>query len=421
MAKTISRHRSKLAVPIKRRRGIWQYFSLYREGVITGAADNDPSGIATFAQVGATTGFSLIWLLALITPLVVAIEEMSARIGVVTKQGLNRVIKTHYGVRWAIVAGLIVLICNVATIGADIAAMAEIVGVFTNVSWEILVLPLALILAALLTIGSYAAISRYLLVVTLALLVYVAAVFTIRIDTAELINQLWPIRWDGSLMLLVAAVALLGTIISPYLIFWQTTEEAEDKTTIKDLRRERSGVTIGFIYANLIALVIILIAATVFKGDRLIESATQAALMLKPLAGHWAFILFSVGIIFSGLIGIPVLAASTAYTAAEALSLPASLSKSIKQARGFYSILVGSIVISALLVLTHIPPMIMLLYTQVLNGIVTPILLVILLLVANNKKIMRGHTNSWSANLLGIASIVLMLGLDILLLIKWLT
>lgn len=417
MGYSLSKPRSKVAV-VKQRRHILDYFSVSKEGVVTGAADNDPAGIATFAQVGATTGFSLIWLLALITPLIIAIEEMSARIGVITQKGLNTVIRTNYGVKLAVTAGLIVLVCNMVTIGANIVAVSEIIGVLTNIHWEWLVLPIAIFISIFLIKNNYSAISKYLLIVTVALLFYVASVFFVKIDTHALVTQLWPIQINGSTMFLIAAVALLGTTISPYLIFWQTTEEVENKTKVKDLKKGGRGVALGFIYANLIALVIILLAASVFKGTTLIHTTTEAALMLKPLAGDMAFLLFSLGIISSGLIGIPVLAASTAYTGAEALSWSEGLSQRIKKAKGFYSIMIGTILIGCLLALTNIPPMIMLLYTQVLNGLLTPVLIIILLLISNNKKIMGKHTNKFWSNVLGVLSLIVMVGFDVLLLIK---
>ena len=418
MDKTLSKSKKAIGLRQKQRRNILDYFSISKEGVITGAADNDPAGIATFAQVGATTGFSLIWLLVLITPLIIAVEEMSARIGVVTQKGLNTVIRTNYGSRLAITAGLIVLICNIVTIGANIVAVSEIIGVLTNISWEWLILPIAVFLSIFLIKSTYSSLSKYLLIVTITLLFYVASAFFIKIDVHALVTELWPIQINGSTMFLIAAVALLGTTISPYLIFWQTTEEVENKTKIKDLKKEKTGVTLGFIYANLIALVIILLAASVFKGNALISTTTEAALMLKPLAGDWAFLLFALGIISSGLIGIPVLAASTAYTGAAALNWPEGLSKKIKKAKGFYSIMIGTVLIGSLLALTNIPPMIMLLYTQVLNGLLTPLLIVILLLISNNKKIMGKHTNKFWSNAMGILSLIVMLGFDILLLIK---
>lgn len=397
MAKTLRRAQNQLAA--------------LRAGIITGASTNDPAGIVTFLQIGATTGIGLAWLVALATPLVIAVEEMSARIGMVTRRGLNTVIRSQFGAPWAITAGTIVLICNVATIGANIAAISEIVGTALRLPWEWLVIPVVLILSLLMIEGSYKLISRYLLILSATLLLYVVALFYIPIELPVLLRELWPIPWSGSLMWIIAAVAILGTTITPNTIFWQVTEEIEDKTGIKSMRQERYGIAAGFIYANLIALSVMLVAAIVLRGNQLITNMADAALMLKPLVGNWAFLLFSVGIVGSGLLGIPVLAASTAYTGTEALNLPEGLNKKIRQARGFYALLVGSLIIGGLLVLTRIPPLIMLLYTQVLSGILTPILVVLVTLIANNKKIMGRNTNRWLSNLLVGGVIALMVGL----------
>jgi Mn2+/Fe2+ NRAMP family transporter len=395
MAKTVRKNQNQLTA--------------LRAGVINGASTNDPAGIATFMQVGSTTGFGLAWLVAIVTPLVITIEDMSARIGIVTKKGLNASIRSRFGESWAIIAGLIVLICNTATIGANIAAISEIMGAGLNLHWEWLVIPVVLLISLLMIEGSYKSISKYLLILTLSLLLYVLAIFNTPIDLASIWQQLWPINLgDGSLLWLIAAVAILGTTITPNTIFWQATEEVEEQIKIKSMRQERQGVMIGFIYANLIALAVMLMASLVLGGTQLVGSATEAAQMLRPLAGDWAFGLFALGIIGSGFLGIPILAASTAYTGTEALKLPEGLNRKVKQARGFYILLVGSLIVGGLLVLTHIPPMIMLLYTQVLNGILTPILILLTLIIANDKKIMGRHVNGWLANLLGLISIGLM-------------
>jgi len=418
MAKTVSGNPAKLANPPHKRRSIWHHFSVAKEGVITGAADNDPSNIGTFAQAGASTGFALLWLVVLTAPLVIAIEQMSARVGVATRKGLSAVIRQHCGAGWAIMVGVIVLVCNTVTVGADIAAVSEITGVLTHVRWEWFVLPLAILLSALLIGGSYAMISRYLLIVTFALLAYLATAFVIKIDFATMADQLWPLHLNGPLMFAVIATSILGTVISPYVIFWQTDTEVEAKATFKDLRQENIGVVWGFVYTTIIAIAILVVAASAFGGSTLINSTTEAARMLNPIAGRWAFLLFSVGILGSGLVGIPVLAASTAYAGAEALGWKVGLNQRVAKARGFYSIMIGAILISILLVLTKIPPMAMLVYSQIINTVFTPVLILILMWIINNRKIMGKHVGTWWLNLGGAATIIVMIAFDILLLTK---
>lgn len=406
--------------PIKRRRRLRHHFSISKEGVITGAADNDPAGIATYLQVGAATGFSLLWLVPLITPLVIAVEEMSARLGVVTKKGLTKVIRERYGVRWAYLVALIVLITNVATITANIAAMSEILAVFIGVNWLWFVLPIALILLSVLISKGYAALSKYLIFATLILLLYIVTGIMLEPSMSDILAGVFKPVIELDNIFLLAAVGFIGTTISPYLIFWQATAEVESKKKVKDLRSEAFGVTAGFIFANVVAFFIILTAAMTFSGGELIPTTTEAALALEPLLGSWAFIFFAVGILGSGLLGIPVLASSTAYVGAEAFKLPEGLNKTIKQAPGFYVILIASLLGAALLAFTSIPPMMMLLYSQVLNGLLTPILIVILMMLTNNRNVMKTHTNGLWSNLFGGVSIILMTGFNIALFLTYL-
>lgn len=403
----------------KRRRHIRNHFIIAQDGVITGAADNDPAGIATYLQVGAATGFSLLWLVPIITPLVAAVEEMSARIGVVTKKGLTHVIRERYGSTSAYLAAIVVLICNVATIAANIGAMAEILSIFTGISDLWFVLIITTVLIVLLVTKGYETWSRYLIITTVVLLLYIAAGFMMKPAWDTVLAHLLEPVFKLENIFLLAAVGFIGTTISPYLIFWQATAEVEEKKTVADLRSEAGGVIAGFIYSNTVAFFIMLTAALTFAGHELIPTTTQAALALKPLAGPLAFVFFSLGILGSGVLGIPVLAASTAYVGAEALKMSAGLSRTFRQARGFYVILISALAAAGLLAFVKLAPMLMLLYSQVLNGILTPILLVLLLLLANSPKIMGKHINGFWSNLLGIASLVLMLGADIALLVTY--
>ncbi|RLC37664.1 hypothetical protein DRH29_01030 [candidate division Kazan bacterium] len=406
---------------LKRRRNPLNRFMISREGVITGAADDDPAGIATFLQMGATTGFSLLWLVPALLPLVSAVEEMSARVGVVTKKGLAVVLRNTYGRKITYAAALIVLICNVVTISANIAAMAEVLGNLLNINWLWLVAPLIFILLIILVGKSYSIISKYLLVSTIVLTVYIVAGFLVGPDWGEVLSAtVTPVlRLDN--IILLAATAFVGTTIAPYLIFWQATEEIEDKTTVKDLQKETRGVVIGFALAQLIAFFAIVTAAVVFSGQtNFIPNAAQAALSLRPIAGDLAFILFAIGILGSGIVSIPVLAASTAYVGGDALNIKSGLNFPFAQAKGFYIILIAAIILSGLLVFTNTLPMLMLFYSQVLNGVLTPVLIILLMLITNNRKIMGKYTNGFWSNLFGVASIVLMLGLDIALLVTYL-
>lgn len=404
----------------KRRRHIRDYFHIAKDGIITGAADNDPAGVVTYTQVGATVGFSQLWLMLLSLPLLTAVEEMSARVGVVTKHGLNAIISKYFGYRLALGVALIVVIANVATIGADIAGMAEVMGIFFKINFVYFILPLALILISLLLAENYQKMSRLFFILTPLFLLYVAAGFLTHPDWYQvIINTVVPkLKFDISYLAL--AVGLLGTTISPYLLFWQTTEEVEDRKTVKDLKDERVGVFWGMFYSHFVFYFIIVAAAAVLFGKiGSIETASQAALALKPVAGELAFFFFALAILISGFLAVPVLAATTAYVTADTFHWKEGLDKKLFQARGFYAVLIGALIFGGLLVGLGVNPVKMLVYSQILNGFLMPILLIILLKVTSNSQIMGKYTNGFWAKLFGWLGVLVFVVLDLLLIWQW--
>lgn len=401
----------------KKRRHLKDYFKITPAGTITGAADNDPSGIATYTQVGALTKFSQLWLMLLTIPMLVEVEEMSARIGVVAKKGLARVIKDNYGFRAALLVSLVLLVCNITTLGADIAGMAAALGLLTKIPWYWFIIPIALILGFLLIKENFKFVNRFLFILTPFLFLYVITAFIVDPPWREVIRATFIPQIKLSVPYLMAAVALLGTTISPYLIFWQTTEEIEEKKAVKDLKEENAGVISGMIYANLIFYFVVLCAGAVLFSqfeEGGIKTAADAALALKPLAGDLAWLLFALGILFSGLIAVPVLAASSAYALAEVLGFKEGLDKTLSQAQSFNIIMILSLVVGAGLVLLGLSPIQMLFYSQVLQGILTPILIIFLLKICNSKNIMGQHTNTRWDNFVGWGTAALMAGFSIL-------
>lgn len=394
----------------KRRRHIRDYFRIAPSGVITGAADNDPSGIVTYTQVGALTRFSQLWLMLLTIPMLIEVEEMSARIGVVTKHGLNSNLKKHFGLPLALLSALIILICNVATIGADIAGMAAVSELLTGISWFYFILPIAFILGYLLVKENFKKISRFLFLLTPVFLLYVITAFIVSPPWREVLTSTFIPHLKFNFSYIMAAVALLGTTISPYLIFWQTTEEVEEKKTISNLKEESKGVAAGMIFCNLIFYFIILTAGAVLFGQVAggIGTAAEAASVLKPLAGNLAFLLFSLGILASGIIAVPVLAASAAYVLTDTLGWKGSLDKGLSQAKAFYLVIILSLALGSGLILLGLSPIQMLFYSQILNGILVPILLVLVLKICNDQKIMGLHTNTKWDNFVGLGTVILM-------------
>ncbi|MFA5866490.1 MAG: divalent metal cation transporter [Actinomycetota bacterium] len=403
----------------KRRRHIRDYFILAKDGVITGAADNDPSGIVTYIQVGALTQYALLWLIPLTLPMLIVVEDMSARVGVITKKGLNTVIENHYGRTVAVIVMVLVVIANTATLGADMAGMAAVIQLFTGVHFLWFLLPIGLLFLWVLLKEGYAKVSRVLYFITPILLVYVVTVFLTNPNWGEIAKATFLPTAQLKPTFLSAAVALLGTTISAYLLFWQTNEEIEEKKTLAELKDESLGVRIGMIYTSLIFFFIVLTGAIVLYGhvgNVNSWTAADAALALKPLAGQASYLLFTIGVIGSGLIAVPVLALTTSYVVSDTFRWNESLRDKPATARGFYVVLTLSLMIGAALSLAGVKPMAMLFYSQVLQGIVTPFLVIALVLVSNNRDVMGENTNGFWANLVGWATVATMIVFSALLL-----
>lgn len=401
---------------IKRRRHIKDYLTKAKDGVITGAADNDPSGIVTYTQVGALTHFSQLWLMFLTLPMLIVVEDMSARVGVVTKKGLNRVIEDHYGRLISWFAMVLVVICNTATLGADMAGMAAVLELFTGISFLWFLVPIVFLLLYMLIRQSYTIVSRLLFLISPILLVYVLTIFLTKPHWMQIIKATLIPSIGFTPTFLTSAVALFGTTISAYLLFWQTSEEVEEKKAIDDLKDESLGVAIGMIYAHVIFYFIILTGAVVLfgrVGGISAWTAADAARALRPLAGDFSYLLFAIGILGSGLLAVPVLALTTAYVVRDTLGWKEDLDDRLSQAKGFYIVIGLSLGFGALLSLIRIKPMAMLYYSQVLQGVLTPILLIFLILISNNPKVMGKHTNGFWANLIGWATVVIMLAFSV--------
>ena len=381
-------------------------------GLVTGAADDDPSGIATYSQAGAQFGYGLLWTVFLTTPFMIAIQLVSARIGRVTGKGLAANVM-ELAPRW-LVLGLIFLLvaANTFNIAADIAAMGESLSlVIGGLDHEH-----ALIFAATSTLlqvfvpyRRYAPVLKFM---TLTLFAYVATAFTVKIPwSTALLAAIWPkATVDTDYFLMV--VAVLGTTISPYLFFWQASQEVEEmhqgkiRRPLRELTRggltelDRIGIdtTVGMMFSNVIAFSIILTTAAVLHagGVTNINSATQAAEALRPLAGNFTFLLFALGIIGTGMLAIPVLAGSAAYGVSEAFGWPATLEAKAPDAVGFYTIIAAATVIGFGLGFTGIDAIHMLVWSAVLNGIVAvPIMAMMMVIVANARLMGRFRATSW--------------------------
>jgi NRAMP (natural resistance-associated macrophage protein)-like metal ion transporter len=394
-------------------------------GFITGAADDDPSGIATYAQTGAQFGFGQLWIALFATPFMTVVQEMCGRIGLVSGDGLSGVIRKHYARPVLYLAVGLLLVTNSINIGADLGAMASAVQLvlgFPFAFWLFAITGLTLVLEVFVSYPHYAKFLKYL---TLSLFAYIITAFFLKLDwRAIAVSTLVP-SFQLNRPFVMNLVAVLGTTISPYLFFWQTDEEVEEeiaegkitgigegrpKVSKKELKDLWLDTGVGMFFSNLVMFfVIVTAAATLAKaGITQVDTATQAAEALRPFAGSFAFVVFALGILGTGLLAVPVLAGSASYAVAEAAGWKGGLYRKLAEAHGFYGVITLATVIGLAVNFLNVPPFKMLYYTAILNGLIAPPLLVMILLVANNKKIMGTHVNRPLSNVMGILVTLLM-------------
>ncbi len=387
-------------------------------GFITGSSDDDPSGIATYTQAGAAFGLHTLWTAWLSFPLMVAIQEMCARIGLVQQKGLTSVIKKYYP-RWLLY--LIIFISFPAitlNIGANIAAIGAVGNMLFPIIHPMLFSFVVMILLMWSFIKfSYRKIAGILKWLCLVLLLYIIVPFLVKQDLRNILHHTFLPHFEFTKEFLSMLVAILGTTISPYLFFWQANMEEEemlhrkvivDKQIISEMQTEIKG---GMFYSVLIMYFITLTAGSVLYANdqRNIETVEQAAKALLPLSGHNAYLLFSIGIIGTGLLSIPVLAGSLSYMMAETFNWSDGLDKKFHQAKGFYITMIISILIGFSITIIGIAPIKALIFTAMVYGLVSPVLIGLILHICNSKQIMGSYTNNKQTNFWGILCLIIML------------
>jgi Mn2+/Fe2+ NRAMP family transporter len=379
--------------------------------LITGGAGDDPSGIMTYTVVGATTGLSQLWLLVLSTPMLAAATSMAARIALAANSGLAAVIEKRYGRQVSALIVLLLAVANIATIAADVAGVAAVLGMFTHMRWEYFV-PLILLGLTLMLRSGYNQVKKVLTGLTFVLLSYIVAVVIARPDWAVVARATLVPQVSLSSTWLVAALGLLGTTISPYMLFWQANEDAEElhHGTSIQASQENATVWLGMMYSNLISFFIIVAAATtIHGGGEHIQTLSDAARALSPL-GSFGEAVFIVGILGSGLLALPVLAGSTAYAVAEVFDWPEGLGAQVAQARGFYVVLALSLAGGGLISLwPDFHPADALFYSQVLDGVLLPVVMLLLLVLSNDRQIMGGVRNPRWVNWMAVLTIIIAL------------
>lgn len=393
--------------PFRKARNYWYILG---PGLTTGASDDDPSGIATYSQTGAQTGFSLLWLAAFTFPLMAIAQEMCARIGIVTGRGLAANIKHHFGKRVLYLSTLLLFIANTFNIGADIGAMANAVQLIKP-AWNFgfLVVGLAIFILLLQIFTPYVRYARYLKWLSLVLFAYILSAILAHPDWHEVLKFAFIPHLSFSKEELLLICAILGTTITPYLFFWQTSQEVEDEIAAgqktlkqrmgagkKEIKHMRIDIWSGMLLSNLVMFFIIVACGSILfpHGITDINTAAQAAQALKPFAGNATYWLFAIGILGMGLLAIPVMAGASAYAISESMGKHQGLNNKLKQGYLFYGIIIISMIVGLALNFIGLNPIKALIYAAVLNGIVAPIILVLIILIARNEKIMGNWTNS---------------------------
>lgn len=398
-------------------------FSKFGPGLITGASDDDPSGIGTYCLAGATFGFGTLWTALFLFPLMTAVQFICAKIGMVSGQGLTAVLRKHYhrGILYPLVFALVV--ANSINAGADISAIASAINLLLPVPVYVLILPVAVAIIAMQVFGSYRAIASLFKWLSLALFAYVATAFFVKLDPGLIARATFvpAVRLNGAFLTML--LAIFGTSISPYLFFWQADQEVEEKISRGQKRLwQRRGcqkqqlkdrlwdIKAGMLFSNLVMYFVILVSgATLFQsGHHNIASATEAAMALRPFAGNNATLLFALGIIGSGFLAVPILTTSGAYAMSQMFGWTHGLDYDFHQAREFYTVIAASTLIGILIPALGINPVSALFWTAVINGVVAIPLLLMIMLISNNKRIMGLHTNGLLTNVLGWTATLLM-------------
>jgi Mn2+/Fe2+ NRAMP family transporter len=401
-------------------------------GFITGVADDDPSGIATYSQAGAQFGLDMLWTMPLAYPLMAAVQSMCAEIGRVTGRGLAANIKARFPPIVLKSVVLLLLTANVLNIAADVAAMGEVAELISGFDRHLMTAFFVIVTVLLQIFVPYHRYVFFLKWLTVSLLAYVAVLFTVHVPWADVaLKTVWPsltLNFDTASVV----VGIFGTTISPYLFFWQASEEVEDlrarhgaallanaNAAPAELKRIHWDTWIGMLYSDLAAYFIILATAVTLHASGVtdIKTAAQAASALRPLAGDFAFLLFAIGILGVGLIGVPVLAGSAAYALAEAMSWKSGLERRAQDARGFYAVIAVSVLAGLIIQYSPISPMKALFWSAVINGIVAVPLMAVIILIASSTSVMGRFTSSraivtlgWIATaIMGIAAAMMLI------------
>lgn len=400
------------------------YWHVLGPGLTTGASDDDPSGIATYSQAGAQYGFGLLWLSVVTFPLMSVVQEMCARIGLVTGRGLAGNIRLHFPRRLLFMCALLLFSANAFNIGADLGAMAKGVQLlYPKLGFGPLVIVFTVVCLGIQIFSDYARYARYLKWLAMVLLAYVASAILAHLNWDQVVHAAVIPRLTFSRAQIVLVCAILGTTISPYLFFWQTSQEIEEEilagkksvsarrgSTTGEIRAMHIDVWSGMLLSNLVMFFIIAACGAILfpHGITNITSAAQAAEALRPFAGNATYALFAVGIIGTGLLAIPVLAGSSSYAMSEAFRWKEGLYRPLRQAHAFYGVIIISMLVGLGMNFIGLDPIKALIYSAVANGIVAPVVLCFVVLMSSNKKIMGRWVNKRYVTWVGWSVVAIM-------------
>ncbi|MBX3080837.1 MAG: Nramp family divalent metal transporter [Anaerolineae bacterium] len=403
-------------------------------GLVTGASDDDPSGIGTYSQSGASLGFGILWLALWTLPLIATVQYICAKIGLVSGRGLAGVLRENYPRKLLYPVVVCLIVANVINAGVDLGAIGAALHLLIPIPITILIIPVTIGILLLQIFGSYRLIAKVFKWLTLALFAYIGAAFFARPDLGEVLRSLIIPTFSLDKTFLATVVAILGTTISPYLFFWQASQEVEEEVSMgrKQLWQRKGAtndeltyaawdVNIGMFFSNLVMFFIILATASTLHtaGKTDIQTATDAAEALRPLAGDMAGVLLAVGLVGAGILAVPVLTGSAAYAVAEAFGWHYGLDRKPQQAKRFYLLITGATVIGMLINYLGINPIQALFWTGVINGFIAVPLLAIIMLVANNHDVMGKRVNSRMENIIGWLTVVIMGAAAISLVLTW--
>lgn len=398
---------------------ISRFWKLLGPGLVTGASDDDPSGIATYSQAGAAFGLSTLWTSLVAFPLMAAIQQMCARIGLVTEQGLTGALKKHYPKPVLYLMLLFSFPAIIMNIGADIAGMGAVGNLlFPKIEASFFSVFFTIVLLGLIIYLPYQKIASILKYLCIVMLVYFVVPFLYKQDLTAILKATFIPTIKFNKDFIAVLVGILGTTISPYLFFWQASVEVEEMKNKKKhlmvnkkiIHEMRQDVDFGMSFSGFVMYFIILTTGTVLynAGIHQIDTVEQAAMALKPLAGNSAYLLFSIGVIGTGLIAIPVLCGSLSYIFTETFGWEQGLDKKFHEAKAFYVIIAISLLLGLSLNYIGISPIKALIYTAILYGLTAPVLIAIILHICNNKKVMGRFTNSKIVNILGFTALIVM-------------